>query len=65
MKIEFGEGCFDGFDGTQEELDELITRFKQLVWYPERDSNPHLIVLEAIAFAIYATEIYLITWLRK
>lgn len=31
MKIEFGEGCFDGFDGTQEELDELITRFKQLV----------------------------------
>lgn len=23
MKIEFAEGCFDDFDGTQEELDEL------------------------------------------
>lgn len=24
MKIEFAPGCFDAFDGTQEELDELI-----------------------------------------
>lgn len=24
LKIVFAEGCFDGFDGTQEELDELI-----------------------------------------
>ena len=23
MKIVFAEGCFDDFDGTQEELDEL------------------------------------------
>jgi hypothetical protein len=24
MKIEFAPGCFDNFDGTQEELDEFI-----------------------------------------
>ena len=24
LKIVFAEGCFDGFDGTQEELDEII-----------------------------------------
>lgn len=24
LKIVFAEGAFDGFDGTQEELDELI-----------------------------------------
>ena len=26
MKIVFAEGCFDDFDGTQEELDELISQ---------------------------------------
>ena len=26
MKIVFAEGCFDEFDGTQEELDELISQ---------------------------------------
>jgi len=24
LKVVFAEGCFDGFDGTQEELQELI-----------------------------------------
>jgi hypothetical protein len=24
MKVEFAPGCFDNFDGTQEELDQLI-----------------------------------------
>lgn len=24
IKIEFAEGCFDDFEGTQEELDEII-----------------------------------------
>lgn len=26
MKIVFTEGCFDDFDGTQEELDELVAQ---------------------------------------
>lgn len=30
LKIEFAPGCFDGFEGTQEELDELITEIKRM-----------------------------------
>lgn len=26
MKLEFAPGCFDNFEGTQEELDELIAQ---------------------------------------
>ena len=28
LKIEFAPGCFDGFEGTQEELDQLIAEIK-------------------------------------
>lgn len=31
LKLEFAPGCFDEFDGTQEELDELIEHIKSLV----------------------------------
>jgi hypothetical protein len=31
LKIEFAPGCFDGFEGTQEELDELIAEITQAV----------------------------------
>jgi len=30
-KIEFVPGCFDNFDGTQEELDDLIKQIHTLV----------------------------------
>ena len=30
MKITFAEGCFDDFDGTQEELDELVTQLTKM-----------------------------------
>lgn len=30
-KIEFAEGCFDDFDGTQEELAELIAHIRTMV----------------------------------
>lgn len=30
LKIEFAPGCFDSFDGTQEELDELIAHIKEM-----------------------------------
>jgi hypothetical protein len=29
-KIEFAPGCFDGFDGTQEELDELVSEITRM-----------------------------------
>lgn len=31
IKIEFLPGCFDNFDGTQEELDSFIQEIKDLV----------------------------------
>ena len=31
LKIEFAPGCFDNFDGTQEELQELIAQIRQMV----------------------------------
>jgi len=30
MKVQFAPGAFDNFDGTQEELDALITQVKQM-----------------------------------
>ena len=30
LKIEFAPGCFDSFEGTQEELDELIANIQQM-----------------------------------
>lgn len=30
MKIEFAPGCFDNFEGSQEELDELIGQIKEM-----------------------------------
>lgn len=31
FKIEFANGCFDDFDGTQEELDSMVQELTQLV----------------------------------
>ena len=30
IKIEFAEGCFDDFEGTQEELQEMIDLINQM-----------------------------------
>ena len=30
LKIEFAPGCFDGFEGSQEELDALIGQIKEM-----------------------------------
>ena len=30
MKIEFAPGCFDDFEGTQEELDELVAQLTEM-----------------------------------
>lgn len=31
LQVVFAPGCFDNFDGTQEELDELIASIHQMV----------------------------------
>jgi len=30
LKVVFAEGCFDGFEGTQEELNEFIAEIRQM-----------------------------------
>jgi hypothetical protein len=30
IKVEFAPGCFDNFEGTQEELQELLAEIRQL-----------------------------------
>lgn len=30
VKIEFAPGCFDNFEGTQEELDQMISDIKEM-----------------------------------
>lgn len=30
LKVEFAPGCFDHFDGTQEELDELVAEIQKM-----------------------------------
>lgn len=30
LKLEFAPGCFDNFEGTQEELDELMAEIQRM-----------------------------------
>lgn len=39
LKIEFAPGCFDNFEGTQEELDELIAEIQRMFESGEIESN--------------------------
>jgi len=43
MKIEFAPGCFDQFDGTQEELDEMIAQIQQMFDSGEFEENSRLL----------------------
>jgi hypothetical protein len=36
IKISFEPGCFDTFEGTQEELDELVAEIKEMFSDPEK-----------------------------
>ena len=38
-KIEFAPGCFDNFDGTQEELDQLIAEIQRMADSGELEEN--------------------------
>lgn len=39
IKIEFAPGAFDTFDGTQEELDALITELERMAESGELEAN--------------------------
>ena len=39
MKIEFMPGCFDQFEGTQEELDEMVAEIHRMLESGELEEN--------------------------
>jgi hypothetical protein len=39
LKIEFAPGCFDNFEGTQEELDEMIAEINRMFESGELEAN--------------------------
>ena len=39
LKLEFAPGCFDGFEGTQEELDDLIAEIQRMFDSGEMEAN--------------------------
>jgi len=50
MKIVFAEGCFDDFEGTQEELDELVAHIKELAESGELLEKSTLVDLDELGY---------------
>jgi hypothetical protein len=48
LKIEFAPGCFDQFEGTQEELDELINEIKRMFESGELSEKAELVDIDAL-----------------
>lgn len=48
VKIEFAPGCFDNFDGTQEELDELVNEIKRMFETGELSEKAELIDIDSL-----------------
>lgn len=42
-KVEFAPGCFDNFEGTQEELDALVEEIQRLAESGELEANSHIL----------------------
>ena len=49
MKIEFAPGCFDDFDGTQQELDDLVTEIQRMANSGEMFENSTPVTEESLA----------------
>jgi len=48
LKIEFAPGCFDNFEGTQEELDEFIATITEMFRSGEAQKQARRIDLESL-----------------
>ena len=48
INIEFAPGCFDSFDGTQEELDEMIAEIKSMFESGEIGGNTREVDLDKL-----------------
>ena len=49
IKIEFAPGCFDNFEGTQEELDDLIASIQEAAENGELDGKSQEVTDEMFA----------------
>ena len=49
MKVEFAPGCFDDFDGTQQELDELVAEIQRMANSGEMFENSTPVTEESLA----------------
>lgn len=49
IQIEFAPGCFDNFEGTQEELDDLIAEIKRLVETGELQERARPVDLDSMS----------------
>lgn len=49
MKVEFAPGCFDDFDGTQQELDDLVAEIQRLANSGEMFENSMPVTEESLA----------------
>ena len=49
MKVEFAPGCFDDFDGTQQELDELVAEIERMANSGEMFENSTPVTEESLA----------------
>lgn len=48
LKLEFAPGCFDHFDGTQEELDELMAEIQRMFDSGEMEANAVAVDLDTL-----------------
>ena len=46
FKIEFAPGCFDDFEGSQEELDQLVKDILDIVSEGSMVDNPNVLTVE-------------------
>lgn len=46
--LEFAPGCFDSFDGTQEELDEMVAEIQRMFDSGEMETNSRRVDIEEL-----------------
>jgi hypothetical protein len=56
IEVIFAPGCFDGFEGTQEELDEFIQQIKDMAESGELLEKSNPVLLEDIEDLIDETD---------
>ena len=49
INVEFAPGCFDNFEGTQDELDELINEVLELAESGKIFDQPNVILLDELS----------------